>query len=525
MRTISRVALGVFFVLALNAHAFFEDLCLPRRNAQGILTWCMTPTCVNPPQPSRACPEQVVDFATVMPGRSMIHHDSTYFIAQALGFRSDVAYWIAAYNEVTDYTQYVPIDQCGVQAANEYTIKNATTQQTAVNTGRDFITAQFNGFQRTNVNTDGPLDHYVASYSPNGQGTDVHGPEGVSALYPLHYPKPGYPVRIDDTYQKTLANLRQWALLKTTEPGLLCTVGLTVADAYGKVACLTGPQIIGNVPAIMPQTGQNTPPTPIQVKTPAGRKILNLTTTSSGATETVYYEQLGPWLQDPARTTGKLWKSNPPVPVPVQLARIGIYLHVLQDTSSHSTYCGDNPPSPPDGGDPGTYMTRGADGTINVMFGNSCAIGPHLAGHVQETGTGDAPLPLRDYVALNNTVDELIVFANEVAKHQPGWIVNPELLPPDVTGGKNARGQSAADLKATLVGTITSGTPYSMVEVYKSGVVTRPLQNTNSLDRLHAMNLALANYNATVKPRVAFEHLPGNSANPKDTSVCWKSVK
>jgi hypothetical protein len=45
-----------------------------------------------------------------MPGRSMLHHDSTYFL---------VAYWIAAYNEVADYTQYVPIDRCGLQAAND----------------------------------------------------------------------------------------------------------------------------------------------------------------------------------------------------------------------------------------------------------------------------------------------------------------------------------------------------------------------------------------------------------------------
>ena len=128
-------ALFVFLSLAGNAHAFLEDLCLPRRGTSGAMTWCLQPTCLNP-QPNKACPAQIAEFATIMPGRSMVHHDSTYFIAQAVGFRANVAYWIAAYNEVADYTQYVPIDQCGVQAAS-------------VNTGRDFITAQFNGFQRT----------------------------------------------------------------------------------------------------------------------------------------------------------------------------------------------------------------------------------------------------------------------------------------------------------------------------------------------------------------------------------------
>lgn len=203
----------------------------------------------------------------------------------------------------------------------------------------------------------------------------------------------------------------------------------------------------------------------------------------------------------------------------------------MQDTSSHSTYCGDDGPTPPGGCDPGTYMYKAADGSMSLSFGNGCANSPHLAGHAQETGTGANPLPLRNYVALNNTVDELIHFGNEVALHQKGWIINPGLLPPNIVGGKNAQGKSAADLKAELVGTIQTGTAYSQTEVYKSGVVTLPLQQPNSLDRLHAMNAALAKYSATIRGRsenpaafVPLEHLPGNSANPNDTSVCWAAV-
>lgn len=512
----------VLMFVAQSASAFLEDLCLPRRGVNGTLSWCLTPNCVVPPQPNLACPQQVIDFGTIMPGRSMIHADSTYFIALALGYRSDVAYWIAAYNEVTDYAQYVPIDQCGVQAANLNAIQAGNTLQTAPNSGRDYVTANFNGFQRTNIATDGPLDHYVVPFSPNGQGTDVHGAGGVQALYPFHYPKPGYPVRIDDVYQKTLANLRQWGMLASaSDPGLLCTVGLVNADGTG---CVTGMNIVGNVPMVMP--GSNIPnPPAVPINTAAGKKVLD-----SSTDPVTYYDQLASWLADPKRTTGKLWKSPKPTPVPVQIARFALYLHALQDTSSHATYCGDDAPTPPGGGDPGTYMYQ-TDSAVQVSFGNSCATGPHLAGHVQETGTGDNPLPLRDYVALNNTVDELIAFANAVARKE-GWIANPELLPPDVVGGKNGQGQSAADMKAVLVGTIVSGQPYSRAEVYKSGVVTLPLQQVNSKDRLTAMNAALAQYGATVKNRsanpaqfVAFEHMPGNSADPNDTSVCWKPVK
>lgn len=509
---------------ASTAHAFLEDLCLPRRGRGGTLSWCVRPTCAGGNNPNRACPAQLAEFATIMPGRSMIHMDSTYFIAQALGYRADVAYWIAAYNEVTDYTQYVPIDQCGVQAANQNAIANEMTLQTAPNSGADYITAEFNGFQRTNVNTDGPLDHYIVNFSPNGQGTDVHGAGGVQALYPFYYPRPGYPARIDDVYQKTLANLRQWGMLRTTDPGVLCTVGLTETASDGTTRCVEGKTITGAVPLIM-ASAQGVP-----LNVPTGRKVLDYDTSNNAAPQITYYEELGSWLKDETKTTGKLWLAANPTPVPVQLARLGLYLHALQDASSHATYCGDDAPSPPGGSDPGTYMYLSGD-NVQVSFGSSCATGPHLASHVQETGTGDAPLPLRVYVALNNTVDELVAFGNQVAKHQPGWIVNPELLPPDVTGGRNAHGESAADIKAALVGTIVEGTPYSRAEVYKSGTVTLPLQQTDSLARLHAMNAALGRYSAALAARspnrakfVPLRPLPGNSFDPRDTSVCWQAT-
>ena len=484
--------LATALLFVTPADAFFEDLCLPRRQADGTLSWCLQPKCPAGSNPNRACPQQVADAATVQPGRSMIHHDATYFIAQALGYRPDVAYWIAAYNEVTDYGDYAPIDQCGVQ-------------DSASNSGGQYITASYNGFRRTNTSTDGPLDHYVVNFSPNGEGTDVHGAMGVQSLYPLYYPRPGYPVRIDDTYQKTLANFRQWAMLPTDDPGLLCTVGLTAGQQ-----CLSG-RIQGSVPLLM-RTSQ---PAVATLDIPAGRKVLNW----NSDTDFDYYTELGAYLKN---SNGRLWMDREPRPVPVQLARIGMYLHVLQDTSSHATYCGDDAPSPPGGTDAGTYMyLKSTDpNLVQLSFGDSCANSPHIAGHVQETGTGDKPLPLRVYVALNNTVDELIAFGNTVAK-QHGWIAHPQLLPPDLERA-NGQGQNAAQLKATLVGTIVKGTAYSRAEVYKSGVVSLPLQQENSLHRLHAMNAALARYGETIK--VKMTQLPGNSANPKDTTVCWSAL-
>jgi hypothetical protein len=442
-----------------------------------------------------------VQFATIPPGRSMIHADSTYFIAQALGYRADVAYWIAAYNEVADYAVYAPIDQCGVEA-------------TSTNSGADYITANFNGFQRTNISTDGPLYHYVLNFSPNGKGTDTHGAGGVQSLYPFHYPEPGYPVAIDDVFQGTLYNLRQWAMQRDDGPGLLCAAGFTTPNGdsnFSGTECLAGVPITGTVP-LLESFAIGTP-----LDLMSGPKTLD---DSDGA---VTYEALRSWLNDPSRTTGVLWEDPAKPAVPVQVARIGLYLHSLQDAGSHSTYCGDDAPSPPGGSDPGTYMAMDSEG-VKLVYGTYCATGPHLAGHVQETGTGDDPLPLRDYVALNSTLDELIVFGNTVAKAN-GWIVNPDLLPPDVIGGESVAGDSAADLKARLVGQIAQGEAWSNEEVYASGVVTTPLRLTGAQERLNSMNAALMDYSKSLTDTnpalTALELMPGNSGIAGDTSACF----
>jgi hypothetical protein len=466
------------------AAAFFEDLCVSKANQ------------------IVACSGAIKTIVEHLPGRSMVHADATYFLAEALGYRSDVAYWIAAYNEVTDLTRYAPIDQCGGQATSQ-------------NSGAHYITATFNGFARTNTKTDGPLYHFVLAFSPNGNGTDVHGAGGVQAVYPLHYPTPGYPDAIDDIYQGTLYNLRQWAMALGRSPGLLCAAGFTEPRGlshFSGSSCLAGVPMRGTVP-LLDMYGFGT-----AIEAHSGPKILD----DSHSVTT--YDKLDAWLADRNRTSGTLWKDPASPPVSVQIARIGIYLHTLQDTASHATYCGDDAPSPPGGGDVGTYMALGPEG-VRLMFGASCAARSHIAGHLQETGT--EPLPLRDYTALNATLEELVVFGNVVAKPQ-GWIVNPELLPASLSG-KNQQGQSATDLENLLVGTIVEGRAWTRGETYRSGLVTLPLQQVKPLDRLHAMNAALTSYSQTLRGQsanaarfIALEPMPGNAKDPGDTSVCFK---
>jgi hypothetical protein len=486
---------------------YFEDLCVSKDHK---IQPCIQPPegCKLKPSANSVCLAQVAQAARNLiqhlPGRSMIHADATYFLAQALGFRSDAAYWIAAYDEVPDLTRYAPIDQCGRQASES-------------NSGKRFITAQFNGFQRTNTKLDGPLYHYVLPFSPNASGTDAHGAGGVQAVYPLHFPEPGYPTTIDDVYEGTLFNLRHWAMSPESTPGLLCAAGFTEENGnsyFNGTQCMANVPITGTVPLLDFATFGT------RIVAHTGPKILD---NSHGE---VTYDKLEAWLKDPSRTTGTLWKDPTSTSVPIQLVRIGLYLHTLQDTASHATYCGDDAPSPPGGKDPGSYMNLEKDG-VKLHFGSSCASTPHLAGHIQETGTGDAPLPLRDYTTLNLTLEELIVFGNRVAKVN-GWLSNPELLPPDVVGGRNKLGQTAKDLETLLVGKIVSGQEWTRGEVYTSGLVTGPLQMTEPKDRLTSMNAAVISYSENLAKQlrgakiVPLELMPGNSPDPNDTKACFK---
>jgi hypothetical protein len=54
------------------------------------------------PGPNSICPAEFQQSLAMvfrhLPGRSMVHADTTYFLAQAVGYRADIAYRIAADN-------------------------------------------------------------------------------------------------------------------------------------------------------------------------------------------------------------------------------------------------------------------------------------------------------------------------------------------------------------------------------------------------------------------------------------------
>lgn len=475
--------------LPRQASAFYEDVCV---TGPGTFDSCIS----------------AASAQKSGPGRSTIHMDATYFLAQAIGFRADVAYWIAAYDEVTDLAAYAPFDSCGTFA-------------TPQNSGAKYIAASFNGFARDNMASGGSVYHYVSAFSPAGNGSDVFRRGGPQGLYPFRFPSPGYP-QIDTVYEGTLAAFRGWAL-QAADTGILCSAGFTVPNGSSNFtgsSCLSGTTISGLVP-VFGATGAGAP-----VRFTSGLMPLD---TDANGNPVAYVSDLGSYLSNPQKTTGVLWLD--PVPtktVPVPVARFGLYLHSLQDRASHSTYCGDDAPGQRGTDDPGTYIAKQGPSTIHLTYGTGCAQQYHLLGHTQETATGDVALPLRDYTALNVTLNELVVFANTFGKGA-GLLSNPELLPPDVVSGKNAQGMTATAIASETVGKIVKGVAYSGAESYVSGAVTLPLQKVAAKDRMNAMAAAVASYSSTVKARsaspstfVAFSPLPGTSADAADTSVCFR---
>src|SRR5262245_41972350 len=151
-----------------DAHAFAEDLCYPQGGGALVNCTPLPAVCRPAGKQTNACKAAIVAVVarrqnTSDGGRSSIHTDVTYLLAQSVGFSATDAYWIRAYDEPTDRGSFTPRD----------------TRSMPVGNGA-FTTANITGFVRTDAAVGGPLLHYIAPY--NG-GRDTP-PPGVDGLHP-----------------------------------------------------------------------------------------------------------------------------------------------------------------------------------------------------------------------------------------------------------------------------------------------------------------------------------------------------
>lgn len=413
--------MGLFASAALPAqvaYAFAEDLCF---DAQGVYGAGPVIDCL--PVPVQCDPDLGEDYDSVscqlatiaaaignVPGRSTIHVDATYYIAQALGLDRTSAYWLVAYNEAVDLGIYVPYDEQGEPLVSTLDDdENLIPDVCEVSDPPDncaYLTKRIDGVNRGNFADGGIFFHFHAPH----HGLDTTPLPGLDGLAP------------DPTDAETevmLANLRRWAFGK----GPACTGGLTEQTAAGDYAtgagCFTRAsgepgEIHGELAALA------------QVAVPIN-SVSGLQVISNFAGQ-VRSDDFDTYIGEHA-----VW------------ARLGIYLHAVQDRVSHhrcidvSVLTGPYP--------------EGAD-FVATMTGNNCNQINHAARHAWETGVDPDNLHPRDRTtpaALELTWNELSAWLQD---HGQGVEVSSRRMRM-VLGALN--GALAQDGAARLTGLVRAG--------------------------------------------------------------------
>jgi hypothetical protein len=353
-----------------DAAAFFEDVCYAPGG--GPITSCtpLPDVCRPAGTDTPACKAAIIAVNTQRRnasdgGRSSVHTDATFLLAQAVGFSATDAYWIAAYDEATDLGVFAPRDNRSLPVGD-----GALT------------TASITGLVRTDRASGGVLLHFIAPYN-HGLATP---PPGVDGLHPDP---------TDAATEVTLANFRGWALAASSTARPACTAGLTVQSAAGDYAtgatCYTaGTPVRAEVslagPVALPFTTQAGPQLVQDSAAPVYAPGFDALVASDGA--------------------------HDPGPGHAADARLGVYLHVLADRISHHV-CGDH-----------SVISGPSAQGFDVNLANSeCAQPIHLLRHAWETGVSFAQLAAPDrttQAAIGSVYQELVAFARARGVLRPG---------------------------------------------------------------------------------------------------------
>jgi hypothetical protein len=365
------LAAGAILTPARDAAAFAEDLCYAPGG--GPLASCAPLPAVCRPAGTDTAVCKATLIAEVARqrnasdgGRSSVHTDVTFLLAQAVGFSATDAYWIAAYDESADLGGFEIRDNNSLPVG-----------------GGALATADVSGLVRTNAMSGGPLLHVIAPYN-HGLPTP---PPGIDGLHPDP---------TDAATEVTLANFRVWALAASSAAKPACTAGLTVQSAAGDYA--TGATCFASG-------------TPIQ----ASIRLF-------GPLDMPFSTQAGPQLvQDDSATPVQAPDFDALVATDgahdasaghAADARLGVYLHMLADRISHHV-CADR----------SVISGPSAAGFSVDLTNPECAQGIHLLRHAWETGVDYARLLPQDRTTLamlQAVYQELVAFARARGVLHPG---------------------------------------------------------------------------------------------------------
>lgn len=359
----------ILLCLPCIALGFADDLCFDINTNKMFNCLDKEPDCA-PPNDSKSCKltttKTMVDsIGRTKPPRSMVHTDATFYIAQAVGIHYDAAHRIAAYDQSIDLGEYVPANYQG-----DPIIHPARCESNKPPAECKYFTKPLNGLVRTNLATGGSFFHYGALNNPD------------------NLPVNGFnPLKNDPLVENMITNLRSWIYTNN----LLCTAGLNGLQAgtcYLKSNGKPG-QIFGTLPTLERESHLD-----LHFKSIIEEQVIH-----EDETQTVYASDLANYVG-----------SNDAAD-----AKVGIYLHTLQDRISHHN-CIDTTSMTRPGSTPGENF-------VATYPRQSCHQTAHLVWHTWETGqkqAADVPPAQRTlYPALDLTYDELLSYAKSKGMARP----------------------------------------------------------------------------------------------------------
>lgn len=380
----------LIFLMSFNAHAFGVDVCFndpasgepPIRNCLGVGQACRTSNLSLTQELS--CRVKAVtdgisglgDGNAIVGGRNMVHSDSTYLMAQLIGFSAWQAYQMMIYSEATDQAEYTAFDQKGAKILTDAQATHCR-EAWGPDVPREclILTPEVNGIYKFNYHTGGMLLHYHARFSPSGNS-----PPGL--VYPIDYFDPA-----NLPYENILTNFRAWVFDKREDA---CAAGITkdMTPVHAlRSPCDTSSHIL---------------------KSPMNFFALGVSKLAIPFTT-----QLGTLMIEERNQSGvstDVFANNDSLqayvaPHEMVYAKMGIFVHVIGDRYSHHM-CTDR-----------SYVYAESDGNYTSDYSSLyCAQGSHFLWHVWEQGTNqsDENLSIAHQTmrpALEVVYDQLIDYA------------------------------------------------------------------------------------------------------------------
>ena len=177
--SVTVLSLGAALLAPAPAHAFGQDVCYVIGSPAivqciGVEQVCRTSNLSSAGQ--LACRAAALGYSLsgltgnngIIYGRSLVHSDSTYLMAQLIGFTPWQAYQIMMYTEATDSSQYTPFDQNGLQMISDADIASCRSNWgPSMPRYCEAITPVLNGLYKFNDATGGMLLHLHTRFSKN----------------------------------------------------------------------------------------------------------------------------------------------------------------------------------------------------------------------------------------------------------------------------------------------------------------------------------------------------------------------